>query len=170
MRAPARPAAVLLAGAAVAAALLLSACTGGHPSATTDSAPHTTASESATPSATPTPTASAAPALVPGGTAAQNLPYFDKVNQATVAAKPGAQGRDFIDGLVAAGFTKSDMQLTPDTTTIGLKAPSIQFSVQFGDSCVIGQWGPNGAGYTSLTSPTLATGGCLIGQTRPIDW
>ncbi|MEY9850391.1 hypothetical protein ABH923_000069 [Leifsonia sp. EB41] len=170
MRAPARPAAVLLAGAAVAAALLLSGCTGAHPSATTDPAPHTTASDSATPTPTPTPTASAAPALVPGGTAEQNLPYFDKVNQATIAAKPAAQGRDFIDALVAAGFTKSDMQVTPDMTTIGLKAASIQFSVQFGAGCVIGQYGPDSGGYTSLTSPTLATGGCLIGQTRPIDW
>ncbi|MEN2741907.1 hypothetical protein ABCS02_29330 [Microbacterium sp. X-17] len=172
MRASARPAAGLLAGAAVAAALLLSACTGGHPGATTDPAPHTAATDSASASATPTPTptASAAPALVPGGTAEQNLPYFDKVNQATIAAKPGAQGRDFIDALVAAGFTKSDMQLTPDMTTIGLKAASIQFSVQFGASCVIGQYGPDSGGYTSLTSPTLATGGCLIGQTRPIDW
>ncbi|QNE34424.1 DUF6993 domain-containing protein [Leifsonia shinshuensis] len=166
MRAPARPAAAFLAGAAVAAALLLSACTGAHPSASTDPAPHTTASDSAT----PTPTASAAPVLVPGGTAAANQPYFDKVNQATIAAKPGAKGRDFIDGLVAAGFTKADMQLTPDTTTIGLTAPSIQFSVKFGDSCVIGQYGPDSGGYTSLTSPALATGGCLIGQTRPIDW
>lgn len=168
MRAPARPAVVLLAGVAVAAALLLSACTGAHPSATTDPAPHTTASDSAAP--TPTPTASAAPALVPGATAEQNLPYFDTVNKATIAAKPGAQGRDFIDALVSAGFTKSDMQLTPDTTTIGLKAPSVQFSVQFGAGCVIGQYGPDSGGYTSLTSPTLATGGCLIGQTRPIDW
>ena len=36
--------------------------------------------------------------------------------------------------------------------------------------CVIGQYGPDSGGYTSLTSPTLATGGCLIGQTRSIDW
>ncbi|WP_434317322.1 DUF6993 domain-containing protein [Leifsonia sp. P73] len=106
----------------------------------------------------------------PRGTAEQNLPYFDKVNQATIAAKPAAQGRDFIDALVAAGFTKSDMQVTPDMTTIGLKAASIQFSVRFGAGCVIGQYGPDSGGYTSLTSPTLATGGCLIGQTRPIDW
>jgi hypothetical protein len=62
------------------------------------------------------------------------------------------------------------MQLTPDTTTIGLKASSIQFSVQFGATCLIGQYGTDAGGYTSTTSATLATGGCLIGQTRPIDW
>jgi hypothetical protein len=102
--------------------------------------------------------------------AAQNLPYFDMVNKATVAANAGAQGRDFIDALVAAGFQKRDMQLTPDTTSIGLKANSIQFSVQLGDTCLIGQYGADAGGYESTTSPTLATGGCLIGQTRPIDW
>ncbi|MFB9748669.1 DUF6993 domain-containing protein [Leifsonia shinshuensis] len=168
MRAPVRPAAVLLAGAAVAGALLLSACTGVGEASPSATAPHTTAS--GTPAPSPKPTASAPPALVPGGTAEQNLAFFDAVNRATIAAKPGAQGRDFIDGLVAAGFTKADMQVTPDTTSIGLKAASIQFSVKFGDSCVIGQYGPDGSGYTSLTSPALATGGCLIGRTRPIDW
>ena len=171
MRAPARPA-VLLAGPAVAAALLLSGCTGGSPAATTSTGPQT-ASSHTTGSAAPTPptsTASAAPELVPGGTAKQNLAFFDTVNRATIAAKPGAQGRDFIDALVAAGFSKPDMQLTPDMTTIGLKAASIQFSVRFGDTCLIGQFGEAAGGYFSLTSPALATGGCLIGQTRPIDW
>lgn len=166
MKAKARPPAAMLAGAAVALAVLLSACTGAQPGAPTPTSPHTTAAVSPT----PTPTPSAAPALVPGGTAAQNLPYFDQVNKATIAANPGAEGRAFIDALVAAGFTKSDMQLTPDTTTIGLKANSIQFSVQFGDTCLIGQYGTDAGGYNSTTSATLATGGCLIGQTRPIDW
>jgi hypothetical protein len=172
MRAPARPA-VLLAGPAVAAALLLSGCTGGSPAATTSTGPQTASSNtagSAAPTPAPTSTASAAPALVPGGTAKQNLAFFDAVNRATIAAKPGAQGRDFIDALVAAGFSKPDMQLTPDMTTIGLKAASIQFSVRFGDTCLIGQFGEAAGGYFSLTSPALATGGCLIGQTRPIDW
>lgn len=155
-----------LAGMALALAVTLTAC-----SAPPHAIPTQTHS-SPTPSSTPTPTstAPAAPALVPGGTASQNLPYFDKVNQATIAANAGAHGRDFIDALVAAGFTKSDMQVTADTTTIGLTANSIQFSVQLGDTCLIGQYGADAGGYESTTSATLATGGCLIGQTRPIDW
>jgi hypothetical protein len=155
-----------LASVAFVLAVTLSAC-GPTPHA---SPTHSTATVSPTPTPTPTATAPAAPALIPGGTATQNLPYFDKVNQATIAANAGAQGRDFIDALVAAGFAKSDMQLTPDTTTIGLKANSIQFSVQLGDTCLIGQYGADAGGYQSMTSATLATGGCLIGQTRPIDW
>jgi hypothetical protein len=141
----------------------LAGCVGGTPT------PATT-----TPVSSPTSTATTAPPtkpeLIPGGTAEQNLPFFDQVNKATLAANPAAKGRDFIDALVAAGFDKSAMQLTVDTTTIGLAANSIQFSVKLGDTCLIGQNGADAGGYNSMTTPVLATGGCLIGQTRAIDW
>lgn len=149
----------LVAGLSIA--LALAGCTG--------STPQATASHTATPAATSTATPTAA-GLVPGGTAQENLAYFNTVNQATLAANPNAQGRDFIDALVAAGFTKADMQVTVDTTTIGLKANSIQFSVRMGDSCLIGQNGADAGGYSSMVTPVLSTGSCLIGQTRPIDW
>ncbi|WP_426623836.1 DUF6993 domain-containing protein [Leifsonia sp. McL0607] len=160
------PAAASLAGPALVLAVVLSGCTPTSPVAPTST------SSASVDSSTPIPTSSAAPApvLVPGGKATQNLPFFDKVNQATIAANAGAKGRDFIDALVAAGFSKSDMQVTADTTTIGLKANSIQFSVKLGDTCLIGQYGADAGGYESTTSATLATGGCLIGQTRTIDW
>lgn len=149
--------------ATVALALALTGCTPG---------PVSSAAPSATRSAAPTPSATAtvAPALVPGGTAEQNLPFFDQVNKATLAAKPDAKGRDFIDALVAAGFSKADMQVTADTTTIGLKANSIQFSVKLGETCLIGQNGADAGGYNSMVTPVLSTGACLIGQTRAIDW
>jgi len=148
----------------LAAAVLALALTGCTPGA------KPTASPTPTPTPTPTATGTPAPELVPGGTAQENLPFFNKVNQATLAANPGAQGRDFIDALVAAGFTKADMQVTVDTTTIGLKANSIQFSVKMGDTCLIGQNGADAGGYNSEVTPVLSTGACLIGQTRPIDW
>lgn len=146
----------------LAAAVLALALTGCTPGAKPTASP--------TPTPTPTATGTPAPELVPGGTAQENLPFFNKVNQATLAANPGAQGRDFIDALVAAGFTKADMQVTVDTTTIGLKANSIQFSVKMGDTCLIGQNGADAGGYNSEVTPVLSTGACLIGQTRPIDW
>ncbi|WP_052357668.1 DUF6993 domain-containing protein [Leifsonia aquatica] len=142
-------------------ALALAGCTPG-------------AKPSATPSATPTPTSVAsgepAPHLIAGGSAEQNLPFFDHVNRATLAANPDAKGRDFIDALVAAGFAKADMQVTADTTTIGLKANSIQFSVKLGETCLIGQNGADAGGYNSEVTPVLSTGACLVGQTRAIDW
>jgi hypothetical protein len=157
--------ALLPAGAVlVALSFGLAGCVSGGPG------PHPS---SARPVSAPTasaPAASSLPALVPGGTAAQNLPFFDQVNRATLAANPNAKGRDFIDALVAAGFTKADMQVTVDTTTIGLKANSIQFSVRMGETCLIGQNGADAGGYNSAVTPVLATGTCLIGDTRPIDW
>lgn len=160
MRAPVAGVSIVLAASALAVAL--AGCTPAAPTATPTGS--TTAS-----TATSAPTA-AAPKLVPGGTADENLPFFDAVNKATLAANPDAKGRDFIDALVAAGFSKADMQVTVDTTTIGLKANSIQFSVKLGESCLIGQNGADAGGYNSMTSPVLSTGACLIGQTRAIDW
>ena len=151
--------------AGVALLLALTGCT-----ATTTTTPSPSATETSAAASTPTPSAPAAIGLVPGGTGEENLPYFDQVNRATLAANPNAQGRDFIDALVAAGFQKSDMQLTVDTTTIGLKANSIQFAVRMGDTCLIGQNGADAGGYWSEAVPVLPTGTCLIGQTRPIDW
>lgn len=146
-----------LAAIAVATVLLVSACS------------QTPPAPSPTPTVSPTETAPAAPALVPGGTAAENRPFFDAVNTATLAANSAADGRAFIDGLVAAGFTKTDMEVTPDTTSIDLAADSIQFSVRIGDHCLIGQNGAN-MGYHSELASVLDTGRCLIGTTRPIDW
>ncbi|WP_223690326.1 DUF6993 domain-containing protein [Leifsonia poae] len=145
----------------IAVALSLSGCVGG-------SGPAPTVTTTVTPS--PTGTAPAIVELKPDGTAQENLAFFDKTNRATLAAKPTAQGRDFIDALVAAGFKKPDMQVTADTTTIGLKANSIQFSVRMGKSCLIGQNGADAGGYNSQVTPVLGTGRCLIGSTRTIDW
>lgn len=122
------------------------------------------------PSASPSPEPSAPPTLRPELSASENLAYFDSVNLAVVAANPEAGGRDFIDALVAAGFDKSQMQVTADRTTIDLQADSVQFSVLFQGECLIGQYGPKSGGYHGVVGPVLATGTCLVGQTRPIDW
>ena len=145
--------------AALASVAVLAACTSSTPTAT----------PSATPSATATATASPEVALLPEGTAEQNKPFFDEVNTQT-ASDAEAGGRDFVDALVAAGFDKEAMEVTQDATTLGDRAESIQFSVRWQDSCLIGQFGPAVGGYHSTLQPVLGTGGCLIGETRTIDW
>jgi hypothetical protein len=129
---------------------------------------------------TPTPTSSAAagsgtataapagPAINLAGTAAQNKAYFDQVNQKLIAAGGDLTGRPFIDNLVAAGYQKVNMEVTPDRTAVNLAADNIQFSIRFGTTCLIGQYG--NVGYTSYYTKTLGTGRCLVGTTRPIDW
>jgi hypothetical protein len=108
------------------------------------------------------------PELVQFGTAADNLPYFDEVNQASIAAKGAATGRVMIDGLERAGFDKATMQVTPDKTAIGLDADSVQFSAIWARECLVGQ--VDGSKYYSVVLPLLGDGTCLVGKTRTIDW
>ncbi len=155
---------LLLTGAAVALSVGLSACS---PSEPADSAP----TASRRPDATAGPSAPApdpAPTLRPGGGAEQNLDYFDWVNERVVQADGEPDGRAFIDGLIAAGFDRAAMEVTPDRTAVDLAADSIQFSVRIGDECLLGQWG--GTGYASHVTGVLSTGRCLVGRTRHIDW
>lgn len=156
---PKRLGAVLAIG--LVAVALLAGCVPSKPM------PTPTTSPSATPSATPTPVAP--PTLKPDGTAAQNRKYFDFVNlNYTSTHSYPSPGRDLIDNLVAAGFLKESMELTPDETSVGLTADTIIFSVRIADGCLIGQF--SSAGYHSELGHTLGTGKCLVGQTRPIDW
>lgn len=150
------PAAVL----AVALVATLAGCTGGAPTPVPTYTPSS--------SATSTPTPAAGPQLRPGDTAEANKEYFDAVNTAFYAAHGKSDGRSIIDNLVAAGFRKQDMEVTPDTTSIGEGADSIIFSIRVKGECLVGQF--NGAGYHGVIGPLLSTGGCLVGTTRPIDW
>ena len=144
---------------------LLSACTpdGGPGSPGDPTAPPPRA-----PSPTPAPTAD--PVLVPAGTAADNLPLFTAVTETVWASGDRAAGRAYIDALVAAGFDKAAMQVTNDTSTVGNPAESIQFSVRWGEECLVGQVGPATGEPVAVVVPVLAEGTCLVGHTRPIDW
>lgn len=120
---------------------------------------------------TPRASTTAPPAvLVPGGTAEQNLPFFNLTNEKTVSENPSAGSHALIDGLVAAGFTKSAMEVTADKTSVGLPVASVQFSVRVGPSCLIGQYGPDSNGYHGTIAPVLGTGMCLVGDTATVTW
>jgi hypothetical protein len=153
----------LFLGTGLAAALLLTGCSGGNSS-----------TEPGTPASTPTDAASSAPetpaplAVDPDGTAEDNLEYFTSVVTGFLGGSPEANGRDIIDHLVASGFDKAEMELTADTTAVGLEADNIQFSVRMNGTCLIGQNG--NVGVHTITAPLLATGTCLVGNTRAIDW
>lgn len=134
---------------------------------------------SATPTHTPVvtspsaaPTSPAAPtALQPDGSADDNLSYFRAVVETVSNSAESVSGRAYIDALAAAGFDKSVMQVTNDTTTIGDAAESIQFSVRWDDGeCLIGQVGPATGAPVTAVLPVVGDGVCLLGKTRPIDW
>jgi hypothetical protein len=107
---------------------------------------------------------------VPEGTAADNLPYFADIVRAVWAGPDQVAGRAYIDALTAGGFDRGAMQVTFDQTTVGNPAESIQFSVRWGNECLIGQVGPATGEPVAVVMPGLADGGCLVGTTRPIDW
>ena len=149
----------------------LTACTPGTPDATPSSTGTATAADpSSTPQPTPTPTAPPGPTLVPDGTATENLPLFAAVTAAVWASEQRVAGRAYVDALTAVGFDKAAMQVTSDQTTVGNPAESIQFSVRWGEECLIGQVGPATGNPVTVVVPVLAEGMCLVGQTRPIDW
>jgi hypothetical protein len=127
-----------------------------------------TASPDPAPTTPPTATSTDAPPFTADSTTAEAAAHFDEVNAATVAANARPGGRALVDALVAAGFDKTTMQVTADTTSIGREADSVQVSVLWGQDCLIGQ--VSGAGYSSQTAPVLGTGACLVGSTRAIDW
>jgi len=108
------------------------------------------------------------PELIDGGTASDNLPFFDRVIEEHVDAGGATDGRSLVEALVAAGFDKAAMQVTPDATPTGGGVDSVVFSVRLYDDCIVGQWGAGG--YSSSTGPVLGTGACLVGTTRAIDW
>ncbi len=125
-----------------------------------------------TSSASPAPEASSEPApdptLLPGGTALANHAYFDFVNRRLLSVNSNPSGEAVISNLIAAGFNKADMEITPDKTS-ELRRPSdsIEFSVRVGDRCLIGQF--EAGSYASMVGPVLNGGRCLVGKTEPIN-
>ncbi|TFD01787.1 hypothetical protein E3T25_10870 [Cryobacterium sandaracinum] len=164
MRSP-RTGSALLLGLAVTVSL--AACSAA-PAATSSSTATASASASARPTASAAPIP--APQLQPEKDAAANLTYFDSVATAVVTADENAGGRAFVDALGASGFDRAQMEVTFDETNIDLPADSIQFSVRFNGECLIGQNGPATGGYHSAVTAILASGTCLVGATRQIDW
>ncbi|MFJ4167823.1 DUF6993 domain-containing protein [Microbacterium sp. NPDC089698] len=134
--------------------LLLSGCT---------AAPAPTPSR---PAAHPTPTSSPAPTLHPDGAAAENLPLFTMVVDQVWASPSKTSAQAYVDALATAGFTRADMQMTADASTVGNPAESIQFSVRWGSTqCLVGQVGPSTGDPVTAVLPQLAGGRCLIGTT-----
>ena len=112
----------------------------------------------------------APPTLRPELSADENLAYFDSVNLGVVAANRLAGGRDFIDALVAAGFDRAQMQVTADRTTVDLQADSVQFAVLFQGRVPRRPIRPRIRRLPRRRAARARHGGCLVGQTRPIDW
>lgn len=166
---------IALAVVATSVSILLAGCSGGvgfepSPSQPSSTAPGIAPSRSSSSSAEvnpPKPAPPVTPGLVPGGGATDNLPYFTWVASRFLGQNLSPGGKPIINALVAAGFSRPAMQVTPDKTTFGNDTDSVQFSVRFPDGCLVGQ--TSAAGFHSIVGPMVA-GNCLVGVTRTIDW
>ena len=156
--------------ASLSISIVLGGCTVPVPMPVPVPSPSPSLSPSAAKEPEPRPSASAAleSALQPGGSASANLPFFDSVNEKFLANESTPGGRAIIDNLVAAGFDRAAMQVTPDETAIGGEVDSVQFSVRLGAECLIGQ--ASASGYTATVGPVVSGTSCLLGVTRAIDW
>lgn len=148
---------VACAAAAVAAVLALAGCTSPEPT------PSSSAGPSARPAPSPTPTPTPEPVF--DGTASENQAYFDLLNIELIDRGGVSGGGAFVENLVAHGYPREHMEVTPDTTAIGVAADNVVFSIRFGDTCLLGQWG--NIGYVSLVTDVLSTGRCIVGTARP---
>lgn len=128
------------------------------------------------PTLTPTPTPSISvdpfgpqPDFVVDGTAIDNKGLFDwALGKASLL--PGKDpGKAMLNALVEVGFAKKSIQLTPSKSGTGQPADQVVISVQIGSSCLIGQRMLD-MSYTSTVESALGFGGCLIGDTRKVDW
>lgn len=146
--------------------VVLSGCTGSP----VDASPAPTNTPTASATMAPEPVEPAPPALVPDGSAADNLPFFASIIDAVWASDAHGAGRAYVDALAAGGFEKQDMQVTKDLSTVGNAAESMQVSVRFAGECLVGQFGPATGEPESTVQSLLPADVCLLGVTRPIDW
>ncbi len=165
----------LFAALTLVAVFGLAGCTGSSSAPGPDAGDGATSTAGETPGAEATTPSSAGdasstPAASSASEGAQRLPLFSQTVASVWAGPNPASGRAYIDALTAAGFDKAAMQVTADESTIGNAAESIEFAVRLGDECLVGQVGPSIGDPVTTVLPGLGSGGCLIGQTRAIDW
>ncbi len=112
------------------------------------------------------------PTYNPDGSAAENLPYFNKTNQAFAAGAQEINGKNVVDALAAAGFDKQAMQVSFDKTATGLNAENIFVSVLIDQSCLMGQFVRADRSYTGIETRALGPNFtiCNPSTTRTIDW
>jgi len=110
--------------------------------------------------------------FVPGGSAEENLPYFDATLRAYAQSDAPLEGVPIVDAVVAAGFDKNNMQVSFDESKTGHTADSMYVAVRIDQSCLIGQLVAADRSYVAVTEPAVGPDKnvCLIGETRPIDW
>lgn len=127
-----------------------------------------------TPTSTPSPTIApgvevvptAAPALHPEGSAEQNKLFWDATIERYWQSFGLGSTQTMIDHLVGAGYAPAVIEVTYDSTAIGLGVDSIEVSTRFGEDCLLAV--VRAERYATVIAPVLGTGRCLVGDQVPV--
>lgn len=143
---------------AVGAALVLAAC-----SSTGMPVPEPTGSSAPSVSAKPP----NKPKLVADGTPKENLPYFLSVLNTAYSSSTGPDtvSEEMAAYLVNAGFDAASMQISENSTALGLVPDAKYVATIFKGECMVGTWGSSMTAPTAIVLPVLPQGGCLLGGT-----
>ncbi|QHC59381.1 hypothetical protein [Rathayibacter sp. VKM Ac-2760] len=110
-----------------------------------------------------------------GATSPLDFESFNTINRNTIFSKGEPRGADLADALIAAGFARSNVEVTADSTTEGKRADAIFVAVKSGETCFVGQYRTKASGedgdtkYLGASVAPLATGRCLIGDPVPVE-
>jgi len=153
---------LLVATIAVGVALCLSSC--GFARMPVPSA-DPSASGSASPSAGTQ--ARNVPKLNPTAKPKANLPYFLYILNGAYDANsgPDTPSEVMAAAVASAGFDASTIQISDNSTALGLNPDAKYVSVIFNGECLVGTWGSSVTSPTATALPVLPQGGCLIGGT-----
>ena len=153
---------LLVASIAVGVALCVSSCSiGSMPVPSSDSS----GSGSASPSSGPH--GRNVPKLIPTAKPKANLPYFLYILNAAYESNsgPDTTSEAMASAVASAGFDAGTIQISDNSTALGLNPDAKYVSVIFNGECLVGTWGSSVTSPTAVVLPLLPQGGCLLGGT-----
>lgn len=158
-----------VAAVAVLALLALTGCSPDAPTGPTASPPP---ASNPSPGETTDPAEPSEPAVpeefIVGGSADDNAPVLQGVLE-RLADQAGERpaGRAAATAAIDAGFERDAMEVTADTTPLGLATDAVTLAVRIQDDCVVAEL--RGTTVTTLVTPVLSTGRCLVGAPVSLD-
>lgn len=118
---------------------------------------------------TPAPTGSLAPAVLPAFDKARGAQGNMVLFSGTIREQVKKSGwlvptERVAHALIAAGFSRKGIEISPNYTSLGMKPDSITVAVKLDKQCIIGQYGPAFNDVAVSVAPVLTSGGCLLGR------
>lgn len=152
---------------AVLAGVLLAGCVGDATSSPATQSPGPTPSRPIPSAERDVPTPAPEPTFAPGAPAADNRDYFRHVLDRYAMANGMGTSEALVAALVAAGFDRGLVEVTSETTAIGLAASAIDVAVRIDSECLLASIRTESVIVD--IAPVLGNGRCLIGAVDPIQ-